>query len=340
MFFRKLLPAKTSRTRSVPTRRTALAVEALEARDLMAVLTPGLPAPITQTFNPPIAAPAADTEGDSLAPFALTATTVSTKEIDLSWSSDAKPGSASYRFDVCENINGVWKEIGLTNQSSTWKVTGLNPGTSYQFAVGTPDLQFGNGEDYSEVVGKSTLAQVLPPPTNFAGRALSSSQVQLTWTPVAGASAYEIIQYKNGQWVNIARVGATSSYIVPGLSAATTNYFSIATDNVGGTTGSYANYIHVYTPSNVQVTVPTAPTGLTGTALSSSQIQLKWNAVAGATSYTVYYYTGSQWSAFYTTGSTNYSFNVRATGTYYFAVTASNASGTSNLSSWVPVTLR
>src|SRR5262245_43206617 len=150
MFFRKLLPAKTSRARSVPTRRTALTLEALESRDLMAVLTPGSPAPITQTFKPPyIAAPAADTEGDSLAPFALTATTVSTTEIDLSWSSDAKPGSAAYRFDVCENINGVWKEIGLTNQSSTWKVTGLNPGTSYQFKVGTPDLQFGNGEDYS-----------------------------------------------------------------------------------------------------------------------------------------------------------------------------------------------
>ena len=67
---------------------------------------------------------------------------------------------------------------------------------------------------------------------------------------------------------------------------------------------------------------------------------MKWNAVAGATSYTVYYYTGSQWSAFYTTGSTNYSFSVRATGTYYFAVTASDTAGTSNLSSWVAVTLR
>src|SRR5262249_3288213 len=152
--------------------------------------------PITTTYNPPIAAPAADTADDSLAPYNLSATAVSANEIDLTWSSPAQIGSAAYRIDVCEQINGVWKEIGLTNQSNTFKVTGLQPGTKYQFEVGTPNNLFGNGEDYSGVASATTasVSKVLPPPTGFAGQASSPSQVNLTWNPVSGATGYVIDQ--------------------------------------------------------------------------------------------------------------------------------------------------
>ncbi len=77
---------------------------------------------------------------------------------------------------------------------------------------------------------------------------------------------------------------------------------------------------------------PAAPTGLTATAVSSSQINLSWNASSGATSYTVYRATssGGTYTSIGTTSSTSYSNTGLSAGTtYYYRVAASNAGGTS-----------
>jgi hypothetical protein len=87
-------------------------------------------------------------------------------------------------------------------------------------------------------------------------------------------------------------------------------------------------------------TVPAAPTGLTATTVSSSQINLTWSAVSGATSYNVYRSTtaGGEGSTPIATGITATSWSntgLAASTRYYYKVAAVNAAGTGAQSSEV-----
>lgn len=80
------------------------------------------------------------------------------------------------------------------------------------------------------------------------------------------------------------------------------------------------------------VAPPAAPTGLTATAVSSSQINLAWTAVTGATGYTVYRSASSSgpFSSIGTTTTNSFSnTGLSASTTYHYRVTASNAGGES-----------
>jgi hypothetical protein len=89
-------------------------------------------------------------------------------------------------------------------------------------------------------------------------------------------------------------------------------------------------------------TAPGAPTNLTATAASSSQINLSWSASAGATSYSVHRATVS--GGPYTqvtsglTGTTYSNTGLSANTTYYYTVKATNSVGTSAASSQASAT--
>jgi hypothetical protein len=88
-------------------------------------------------------------------------------------------------------------------------------------------------------------------------------------------------------------------------------------------------------------TVPSAPTGVTATAQSSSSISVTWGSVSGATSYKVYYATSS--SGTYTLDGTSTTTSFTSTGwraseTGYFRVTAVNSAGESPQSSTASAT--
>ena len=86
---------------------------------------------------------------------------------------------------------------------------------------------------------------------------------------------------------------------------------------------------------------PSAPTGVSANATSSSSITISWNAVSGATSYTVYRSTSrsGSFSSVGTTSSTSFTnTGLSANTTYYYKVTAANSYGTSGYSSTVSAT--
>lgn len=108
-----------------------------------------------------------------------------------------------------------------------------------------------------------------------------------------------------------------------------------ATVTLGPTGGSTVPAVVLYTgqkASSSSPTVPSAPTGVTASAVSSSSITVSWAAVSGATSYGVSRSTSST-GTFTSVGSASSpSFTdtgLSASTTYYYKVTASNAAGTS-----------
>ena len=84
-------------------------------------------------------------------------------------------------------------------------------------------------------------------------------------------------------------------------------------------------------------TVPSAPTGVSATAQSSSSIRVTWNSVSGATSYDVYYEIGSSTTKNFAGNATSTSYThtgLTASTTYYYYIKAKNSAGESGYSSY------
>jgi chitodextrinase len=164
------------------------------------------------------------------------------------------------------------------------------------------------------------VGNLLAAPTNLAGTAVSSSQVNLSWTASTGAAGYKV--FRNGTQ---AGSSVTTSYSDSGLTLGTTYTYAVAAYASDGTTSPLSAPIAVTTQGDT--TPPSAPTGLAGTAISSSQINLTWTASTdnvGVASYKVFR-NGSQIG---TSGTPSFADSgLLASTTYTYGVSATDLAG-------------
>ena len=182
---------------------------------------------------------------------------------------------------------------------------------------------------------KLTLAKV----TGFKVKSLTSTNVTLQWNKNANASGYEIEQYKDGKWVNAAKItgNATTSYTVKGLKAGTAGYqFRIRAYRTEGKNKAYSGY-------SATVKVNTNPYGVGGfkcSSKSSTSVTLKWNKGTTASGYQLQQYKDGKWVTIYTgTKATNISYTVKklkaGTAGYRFRIRAYKTYGnTKQYGSW------
>src|SRR5438445_45803 len=181
------------------------------------------------------------------------------------------------------------------------------------------------------------------PPTNLIAKAVSTSEIDLSWTAPSNLNSlimdgYKIERSTDGgtTWSTIvSSTGSTATtYSDTGLVHSTTYTYRVSAINSVGTSPS-SNIASAKT-----FNVPTAPTGLTATAVSSSQINLSWtaptnNGGSAITGYKIERSTdgGTTWSTIVSsTGSTATTYSdtglVHST-TYTYRVSAINLAGTS-----------
>lgn len=154
--------------------------------------------------------------------------------------------------------------------------------------------------------------------------ACGSGQINLTWNPVAGATAYSI------------RADGVTIYTGPGTSTThnVVNNGALHSYNVNVTTGagtsSWSAPANATAP-NVCGTAPGTPTGLSASpaACGTGQINISWGNVSGATSYQlrdggVVIYDGAATSFAHT--------GLAAGSSHSYTVRATNASGSSSYS--------
>jgi len=182
--------------------------------------------------------------------------------------------------------------------------------------------------DYVRVY--SDPPSVPPPaaPTNLTATAVSGSQINLLWTPSGGANSYNVMAATavSGPYSAIATGLTTTSFNNTGLSSSATYYYVVTAWNNGGES-PYSSQA-----SGTPLSVPAAPTGLTATALSSSQIALSWSTGSGATSYNVKraLSSGGSYTNLANPSTTNYTDSgLSTTTTYYYVVSALNGGGES-----------
>src|SRR3989344_2821286 len=112
----------------------------------------------------------------------------------------------------------------------------------------------------------------------------SSTQVNLNWNAVTGATAYRVYRGTNATDLALVISPDTTGTTQTGLVAGTTYYYAVSAFNASGESAKSA--VVSATVPNTQTTL-LAPTGFTATP-ESAEISLNWNAVAGATGYKLY----------------------------------------------------
>ena len=155
-------------------------------------------------------------------PTNVIATASSSSEIDLSWPATSNTvGYVVYRNDT---------QVG-TSLSAVFSDLGLVANTLYCYTVASSNAAGLSAQSSS--VCATTLTNLLPnipaTPTNVLATALATNQVNVTWSPSAGAASY--IVARGGS--PIATVSGTS-YLSSGLTPNASYCYTIAATNSGG----------------------------------------------------------------------------------------------------------
>ncbi|NPV93261.1 MAG: hypothetical protein HPY50_21085 [Firmicutes bacterium] len=134
-------------------------------------------------------------------------------------------------------------------------------------------------------LGVQADTSAIPAPTGLLAEPLSSSEIELTWDSVSGATEYHIYRAASSSapYTKIAST-ADTSYVNAGLSANTRYYYKVRAVK-GSYTSAYSSYVYAATGSSPSLA---APTGLAAEGVSSSEIDLYWDSVSGATEYHIY----------------------------------------------------
>ena len=163
-------------------------------------------------------------------------------------------------------------------------------------------------------------------PTNLAAAAVSSSQINLSWTASTdnvAVSGYNI--YRAGSLIG---TSITNSYANGGLNPGTTYTYNVAAyDAAGNLSGQSTSASATTQGFSADTTAPSVPTNLTATAVSSSQINLAWTASTDNVAVIGYRVFRGGVQIGTSTTNTYQNTGLTASTTYSYAVSAYDAAG-------------
>ncbi|MFH1226477.1 MAG: SBBP repeat-containing protein, partial [Planctomycetota bacterium] len=208
------------------------------------------------------------------APSALTATAVSSTQINLIWT-DNSANEDGFKLERKTRLNGTYSVIAIiaTANVTSYSDTGLVASTQYYYRVRAYNAA-GNSAYSGEV---SAPTQEPPPvipyaPSSSTADAASSSQINLTWSNVNGEDGYKIERKigADGNYAPITTiVGANIAlYSDTGLADGTVYYYRVKAYNAGGDSA------YSYESSAITPLKPTS--ALSATVMAPSQINLAW----------------------------------------------------------------
>ena len=218
------------------------------------------------------------------APSGLTVTNITPASATLNWL--PAPGFNNFVSDFVVSYrlagtNNAWIQIGHTFGSSI-NVSGLTPGTAYEWCVNQTCINFNSNPVIAQF---TTATPACAAPTGLYISAIFSNQVTVNWNSVNYAVQYTV-QYKpasSSNWLGSIITSALNTTIT-GLNPSTLYDWRVMT-NCNGSQSSY-------TAAQFTTAVAVAcgvPTGLFANNVTNNSAVLNWNAINGASSYTLQY---------------------------------------------------
>jgi formylglycine-generating enzyme required for sulfatase activity len=166
----------------------------------------------------------------------------------------------------------------LAGSGRTFMAQGLNSSGAVTHQGSKSGITVQAGQTYEAgAIVMTALAAAPAMPTGLKATAISSSQINLSWTDITGETGYKI-ERKTGTSGTYAQIAAPVANVTTysdtsSLAAGTTCFYQIRATNSAGDS-AYANAVSVMTTE--MATGLAAPTFLVATAVSSSQINLSW----------------------------------------------------------------
>jgi hypothetical protein len=282
----------------------------------------------TLTVSTPVGLPTA--------PSGLTATAASSSQINLTWTNNASNQTGfqidqATSSDFAQNLTTV--TVGAN--ATTYAAMGLSAGATFYYRVRAVNA---NGVSADTTTASATTQGTVPTaPSGLTATAAASSEIDLSWTNNANnQTGFQIDQATSADFtqnLTTVSVGANATtYAATGLSSGITYYYRVRAVNAAGDSANTAT-----ASATTQVTVPAAPSGLTATTISTSQINLSWtNNANNQTGFQIDQATSSDFTQNLTTvtvgaNTTTYSaMGLTSFTTYYYRVRAINSAGDSS----------
>jgi endoglucanase len=183
-------------------------------------------------------------------PAGVTASGLSSSQINVSWNAVAAPAGCSVAYNVYESETAGFtpsssNQVASGLTASVYSATGLAAGTTYYFVVAAVDAAGPSGN--SSPVNATTQANTggsPAPPSNLSAAAISASQINLTWTASSTSGVtYNVYRSQSSGFMpssntRIATGVNGTSYSSSALAAASAYYFLVTAVNANGESGA------------------------------------------------------------------------------------------------------
>ncbi len=230
-----------------------------------------------------------------LAPTNLSATAVSSSQINLSWTAPVNSTSSQvngYKIEIRPFCTGSFVILvaNTTTTVTTYSSTGLADGICYEYKVSAINpVGIGTPSNTAFV----TTWSVPSAPASLTANAISSSQINLTWAAPSNTGGTPVNGYKierrnscAGNFLTIVTntTNTNTAYSDMGLVNGTCYQYRVFAHNAVGTSLASNNTTTttLQNPIPLPIRVPSAPTGLSVTVLSDTKLKLSWNVPADA----------------------------------------------------------
>lgn len=227
--------------------------------------------------------------GDTQAPTTptgLTATAVSSTQIDLSWNASTDNVAVTgYLIERCSGTGCVNFAQIATPTGTTFNDTGRTSSTAYSYRVRAQDA-VPNYSGYSSTASATTPAagdtQAPSIPTNLSATAVSSTQINLSWTASTdnvGVTGYLVERCEGAGCSSFSQIATptATTYDDTGRTASTSYSYRVRAQDAIPNYSAYSGTASATTQAAGDTQAPTAPTGLIATA-GANQIALAWTA--------------------------------------------------------------
>jgi ELWxxDGT repeat protein len=276
-----------------------------------------------------------------IAPTIQTVSSIGQTSFTANWSTAT--GAASYQLDVSSDnfVSFVTNYNSKSVNATTEVITGLSPGTTYQYRVRAVNGFGGVSADSNPMGSQLTIP---PTPIGLAFSNVEQTQFTLSWTPSASATEYHLFVSENASFSPLLagytpKIIAVPTETVTGLTPGNTYYVKVqAKNNGGGALSPESN------PESKQLK-PATPVAIDAANILSATFKAKWNAANGASGYEIDVSLLNDFSTHvsgYPTALGNVLeltvASLQSSTTYFYRVRAKNTTGDSPYSNTVSVT--
>jgi chitodextrinase len=241
--------------------------------------------------------------------------------VDVSASANDNVGVTKVEFYVDSTLQNT---ATASPYGFRWSTTDF-VNKSYLLTAKAYDAAGNIGTDSYQVTVQNSDQQAPSVPGNVKAVAAAYNKINVSWTASSDNIAVKsYLLFRNG--TPVAEV-TTPSYADNTVQASTTYNYQVQAKDTAGNTSALSQSATVTTPSVADTTPPSTPQKLTAKVISSSQINLKWQASTdsiGVKSYEVYRattggstvkiadVTGTTFGDSSLTPNTNYTYSVKA----------------------------